>query len=395
MTWLTVGCLKKSLNVELANFFQSLDTGEAAPTKSAFVQARDKIKPEYYADLFKLTVQHFYEKMKPKKWKGMRLWAVDGTGMKLPEIDDLGDEFGRQSNAYKSVPSSKLLVFFDVLNEIAAKVCLHKSSVSESTTALLAIAEVPQDVCCIYDRGFAGQTIPFTHMHHGSHCIVRLPVGFSNTVKEFVESGEDEAIITEKLSKKSKKTLRAHGFNVNSETRITYRLIRVILSTGEIEVLLTTLLHKWKYRHSNFKELYWKRWGVESFFFDIKSYFKLFIFSTIKKNGIWQDVYAVMILYNIQTVMTTHKAQKIKQVNKKRVHDYQPNRNVTAGLIKPLIVKMMFHSKRQADIAMKHFDKKVIQTMERVRTDNSRPRSKRLFRGSERHVHEMNYRPAI
>jgi hypothetical protein len=75
--------------------------------------------------------------------------------MKLPEIDDLGDEFGRQSNAYKSVPSSKLLVFFDVLNEIVAKVCLHKSSVSESTTALLAIAEVPQDVCCIYDRGLA------------------------------------------------------------------------------------------------------------------------------------------------------------------------------------------------------------------------------------------------
>jgi hypothetical protein len=395
MTCLTLGLLKKSLNVELAQFFSLLDTDERIPTKSAFCQARDKIKPKYYMDLFEASATHFYENFKGKRWKGMRLWAADGTGMKLPEYEALGDAFGRQSNRYKAVPSSKILFYFDLLNEVVASAQLHKSTVSESTTAIRSISKVPKDVCVIYDRGFAGQTVLFVHQYYGSNCIIRLPVGFSNTVKAFVASGKNEAIITEKLSSKSKATLNAHGFEVNSQNTITYRLIRVKLPTGEIEVLLTSLIDTKKFCYAYFQELYRKRWGVETFIFVIKSFFQLFNFSTIKENGIWQDVFATFILYNLQTVLNQADSRKIKQVNRGREHDYKPNRNVTAGLLKHVIVKIMLCSQRKQAAELKRYNKLVLQTMEPVRPDRKNERRKRRLRGTERHVHEKNYRPTI
>jgi hypothetical protein len=59
-----------------------------------------------------------------------------------------------------------------------------------------------------------------------------------------------------------KKALQALGIDVNIRTTITYRLIRVELKTGEVEVLLTTLTDKKRYGHEHFGSLYNKRWGL-------------------------------------------------------------------------------------------------------------------------------------
>jgi hypothetical protein len=283
-------------------------------------------------------------------------------------------------------------MYFDVLNEIVIDMKLHPSSVAESTAAHRCIAHLKQASCTIYDRGFAGQTILYAHQYYGSHCIIRLPVGFSKTVKKFVKSGENEAIISEKLSFKSRNTLNAHGYEVDKTTTITYRLVRVELSTGEVEVLMTTLTDTQKFKHSEFKDLYFQRWGIETSIFVIKSFLQLFNFSTVKENGIWQDIYAAMIFYNLQTVLLQKQADAIRKINKNRVLDYQGNRNVAAGNMKHFIPKFMLGKKKQKKQAIQNFDRQVLQTLEAVRPNRQIPRTKRRIRGTERHVHEMNYR---
>jgi hypothetical protein len=394
ITWFIVSLINRTTSVELGDFFSKLGALNEVPTKSALSQARDKIRPEYFLDLFRLSVDLYYKTHMVKLFKGLLLWACDGTGTKLPEMSLLGEAFGTQSNRYKSVPSTKILMFFDVLNEIVIDVKLHPSSIAESTTAHRCIAHIPTNTCVIYDRGFAGQTILFAHQYYGSHCIIRLPVGFSKTVKTFVESGEKEVIITEKLSFKSRNTLNAHGYEVTKKTTITYRLVRVELSTGEVEVLMTSLTDTKAFEHSEFQELYYKRWGVETFILVIKSFFQLFNFSTIKENGIWQDIYAPMIFYNMQTVLHQRQVQEIEKLNKKRAHDYKPNRNVGSGNMKHVIVKIMFSSKYKRKQALDDFDRQVMQALEAVRPNRQVPRTVRRIRGTERHVYEMNYRRA-
>ena len=47
--------------------------------------------------------------------------------------------------------------------------------------------------------------------------------------------------------------------------RLKVRLVRVRLSTGEWEVLVTSLLDEARYPNAEFLALYGKRWGIETF----------------------------------------------------------------------------------------------------------------------------------
>ena len=50
---------------------------------------------------------------------------------------------------------------------------------------------------------------------------------------------------------------------------------------------------------------------------------------------------------------------------------------------------------RQKLLPVKGFFRQMLQTMEPVRPDKNKERRRRLMRGTERHVHEKNYRPAL
>ena len=287
VAWLNITLLKSTLCVELDRFFDWLKAGEFSPTKSALVQARQKLLPKFFKDMFLFSARLFYECFKAKRWKGMRLWAADGTGFRLPDEEWLGEEFGWHGNQHNRVPSCRLLAYYDLLNQILTAAQFHTRYVAETVVAQRSIAEIPRDVCTVYDRGHASHTIPFLHQYYGSHCIIRMPVGFSNTAKAFVASGKKEQIITERLSYKSRIVLNSLGLPVNAQTTITYRLIRVILPTGEVEVLLTTLLDTKRFKRGYFSEIYRKRWGIETCFHVIKSFLELANFSAYTVNNCW------------------------------------------------------------------------------------------------------------
>lgn len=395
VVWLVVGLLKSTLCVELDQFFSWLDKGELSPTKSALVQARQKILPKLFRDLLQFGVALFYHCFKAKRWKGMRLWAADGTGFRLPDEEWLGEEFGWHGNQHNRVRSARLLCHYDLLNQIVSSVQFHTRNVAETVVAQRSIDQAPKDVCTVYDRGHASHAIPYLHQQNGSHCIVRMPVGFSNTVKSFVANGKKEQVVTEKLSQKSRATLQALGIQVNMQTTITYRLVRIVLKTGEVEVLLTTLLDTKRFKHGYFSEIYNKRWGVETCFFVIKSFLQLANLSAYTVNNCWQDIYAPFILYNIQTALATSKARKIRKTNEQRQQGYKPNRNVTAGLLKRFLVKIMLRPERELKKWLRDFFRQMIQTMEPVRPDKNKERRRRVLRGTERHSHEKNYRKAM
>ena len=132
VVWLTISLLKTTLNVELDRFFDWLGTDEKSPTKSALVQARQKLLPKFFKDMFMFGVLLYYDCFKAKRWKGMRLWAADGTGFRLPDEEWLGDEFGWHGNQHNRVPSTRLLAHYDLLNQIITAAQFHTRHVAET-----------------------------------------------------------------------------------------------------------------------------------------------------------------------------------------------------------------------------------------------------------------------
>jgi hypothetical protein len=395
LCWLQIGLLKKSQSVELDSFFDQLYLDELPSTKSALCQSRQKIKPVFFSDFFWRTVDAFYQHFKFKTWKGFKVWATDGTGFRLPDAPELGDTFGWHENQHLTVPSARLICCFDVLNKVVTRLVFHARTTAEIVIASRHIRDIPKDVLMIYDRGFASQLIPFLHLHFGSHCIVRLPLERSKTVISFIKSGKKQTIVTELLQQRAKKALQALDIDVNIQTTVTYRLIRVELQTSETEVLLTTLTDKKRYGYQHFANLYHKRWGIETAFFVIKSYFQLAGFSSIKPNLCWAEIFSHFILYNIQTASFKPLNKKIKVINKRRVHDYQPNRNVSAGLLKRYLIRWFLGDQTELEQHINAYHARILRTLEPIRPGKTKERKRRLMRGTERHSHEKNYRRAF
>lgn len=395
VVWLNITLLKTTLSVELDQFFDWLGTGERSVTKSALVQARQKLLPRFFRDFFQFSVAAFYQYFNAKRWKGFRLWATDGSGFRLPDEHELGVAFGWHGNQHNCVPSARMLVCYDLLNHIVTALQFHTRNTSESVVAGRSIANIPQDVLMVYDRGYASHIIPFLHQYYGSNCVIRLPVGFSNTVKAFILSGKKQQIITEPLQIKARQTLEEMGIHVALAATITYRLILIRLPNGTPEVLLTTLTDKKKYHSPHFGEIYRQRWGIETCFFVIKSYLQLCNFSAYTPNNCWQDIYSHFILYNLQTALHRPLKSGIKEINQHTQHTYKPNRNVSAGLLKRFIPKICLRPIAELRGYLSDYYRQILQTMEPERPSKNKERKRRLIRGNDRHFHEKNYRRAF
>lgn len=395
VVWLNITLLKTTLAVELDQFFDWLSTGENAVTKSALVQARQKLLPRFFFDFFQISVAAFYQYFKIHRWKGFRLWATDGSGFRLPREQELGESFGWHGNQHNLVPSARILLCFDLLNDLVSAIQFHSRNTAEIVVAMRRVSQIPQDVLMVYDRGYASHIIPYLHQHFRSNCVIRLPLSFSKTVKSFVSSGKRQQIITETLQIKARRALIELEIEFDPGATITYRLIRIQLPNGDTEVLLTTLLDKRKYHWPHFGEIYRKRWGIESCFFVIKSYFQLTNFSAYTVNNCWQDIYSHFLLYNLQTALHRPLGESIRQINTRRQHNYKPNRNVSAGLLKRFAVKICLRPIAELQVYLQEYQRLILQTLEPERPGKNKERRRRILRGTERHNHEKNYRRAF
>ena len=73
------------------------------------------------------------------------------------------------------------------------------------------------------------------------------------------------------------------------------RLVRVLLSSGEVEVLLTTLCDAQAYPAREFKPVYGARWGEETFFDRFKNIFEVERFSGTTVAAVEQDIYGLFV----------------------------------------------------------------------------------------------------
>ena len=109
-----------------------------------------------------------------------------------------------------------------------------------------------------------------------------------------------------------------------------------MLPTGEVEVLLTTLLDTKRFKAWLFLRNIPQTLGHRNLLPRHQILSGITNFSAYTVNNCWQDIYAHFINYNIQTVYSRQR-REIKKVNKQRQHDYkaQPERHRRAAQTLP------------------------------------------------------------
>jgi len=104
---------------------------------------------------------------------------------------------------------------------------------------------------------------------------------------------------------------------------------------------MTSLLNSKKYRNKIFKELYFKRWGVETFYDELKNKLKVEYFSGYSQNTIEQDYNVTIFVSNIQTLIVNDLEKEIQEQTKDRKLKYKVNSNLSYGFLKDRIISLL------------------------------------------------------
>ncbi len=119
-------------------------------------------------------------------------------------------------------------------------------------------------------------------------------------------------------------------------------MIRIILPSGEVEVLATSLLDENEFSEIEFKHLYSLRWGVETFFSKIKGRLALENFTGKTVESIYQDFWPTIFISNLETIMTKDLEESMNANKPEGNQKLKINKAVSFNAIKNMAFEIFF-----------------------------------------------------
>jgi hypothetical protein len=388
---------KRSLSVELQEFFAGLSEGEDAATKGALSQQRSKLKPLFFQVWNQWLVNCFYEAYGEhvKRWRGFRLLAVDGSTAYLMNTEEILEYYGTQDNQYTSVPMARVMQIQDVLNDITVWGALYPIKTSEQAVMSEQVNRLYEDSITLFDRGYPSYALMYLMNNEETprHFVMRCKTTFNKEVRWFFKSRKRNKIVSLKPTPDAIATLRQHGYRVTSNTEIKVRMVKVKLSSGETEVLLTNLYDEKLFTVEDLKELYGLRWGIETTYGKQKNQMQMEQFSGHRVICVEQDYAAGLFVANLQSLIEKQCENYLQQINLHRKHRYRINRNVSWAALKHNIVRLFLEN--DPETILQQLQKAFERNTEPVRPGRKYARVPKAKRLKGKYQTLTNYKRAI
>ena len=370
----------KSLQIRL-NELLMLEKIPQGVTASAYSQARHKLKHTALIELNEYVIKEYYSDDDFKTWQGYRCIGVDASKLVLPLTDEIASEFGDViiKNGYgtKTYCGSLWECYYDVLNHIVIKTNLNPGRKAEREAALeLSIEDGKKDLL-IFDRGYASYEFLVKLKELKKDYVIRCPNNVFKGADELFAWGKTGSQIKEISAPKSQgKAVREQ--RLPATLRI--RFVSVMLSTGELEVLVTSLLDA-SISGKAFKELYHLRWGIEGFFDLVKNRLVLENFTGKSVESVHQDFWSSIFISNLETILTEETDIELSEQSSRNRYEQKVNKAITFNAIKNMVFEILYE-KTDLDEIMKKLTLLFKATPTLVRPGRSLPR-KRSCRRSE------------
>ena len=190
-----------------------------------------------------------------------------------------------------------------------------------------------------YDRGYAALELMLKHIDINSYFLIRLRSDDFKDEKKYMKTNDEFVDITIN----SERTTNFHDEELKEKalkkrwTSIRITEIELVDKKGNkyVERLASNLPLE-EFSTDDLKELYNKRWKIETNFDRLKNIIHIENFSGYSEEIIKQDFYANIFMFNFLMLMKLDADEKIQEKHKDKElkYEYQTNLNVLYGLIK-------------------------------------------------------------
>jgi hypothetical protein len=324
---------KGGLQNLLDELFSSLgSTLQRTVGKSALSQARQKLKASAFVELNQCLLDLAEAHWPTPRWCGLRLVACDATTLRLPNNLKTATEFGLQHDKH-GLPfvMARALGLYDTASGRMFKTVLADYHAAERTLLAGLLQDLNPNDLLVLDRGYPALWL-FALMHQLDRpFLARIDGAQWPEVQAFTVSGLTEQVVSRPLGRDALHRARKQGLEL-TQHEVSFRLIRVLLPSGQVEILATSLLDAQLYPATEFAALYHQRWGIEEAFKVLKHRLNIEQFSGELPESIRQDFHAKVLTANLAHIMACTGQEVLPEAKRGR---YQVNLAYTLSMLRP------------------------------------------------------------
>ena len=307
---------------------------------AAVCKARRSLKPSVFESLNARLLTLMADTLPTStRWQGLRIMAVDGSVLNLPKTPAMFSAFSGQRMAKKqsglALPMARFSQLYDVDSGLTWHAIVQPYALSESVAAAEHLEHAPAKSLILYDRGYPSYFLAARHALHQRDFCMRVRRKFSPETDQLFNTDQASTIFQLKPNSRAQTLCKEHGMTADT---LTLRAVRVLLKTGVVEVLLTSILDAEHIPDADFSDLYALRWSVEGDFRHLKSRLQLENWTGKRVECIAQDVHARVLAKNLCTTLVLAAQAQLDAERAQKIADNLPVRkrrakvNATAAL---------------------------------------------------------------
>lgn len=347
---------KNSMQEEMLKFFNyDVET----PTQSAFIQQRDKIRPDTFEFLFhEFTSSFSYD----KTLKGYRVLAVDGSSFNIPRNPDDESTYCVTDPYDKGFNQLLTNALYDIYNRVYLDVIIQPYRKMNEREAMRSMVDHycrnnDDKAIFLVDRGYESYNTIAHFTENNAKFVLRAKDvrGKKSMLSTLGLPDEEEfdVIVKRFLTRSNRKEHRTNP-NVykyiadspldyldndkDSLYCMSFRVVRFKMSDkdgGSYQSIITNL-PQYEFSASEIKDLYALRWGVETSFRELKYDIGITSFHSKNIDFIVQEIFAKLILYNFCLIISMNVV--VEDTGTK----YQYQVNISMAI--PICVEFLFRS---------------------------------------------------
>lgn len=302
VVWLVIG-LALFRRTSMSEVLESLDLvlqngDESAVSRSAITQARQRLGEDPLETLFKRTAQAWCaQDLDRYAWKGLTLWAMDGTTFRTPDSPENRAAFGAQgyaSGKVSSYPQVRGVSLTALPTRLMADLAFGEYDTNEMRYAGELIERIQNHSLTLFDKGFFSAAILLGLSLSGAERHYLIPAK-ANVKWELQSGSPEDGIVHMKVSPQAR---RKHP---ELPEIWTARAIRAVLPDGSERMLVTSLLDAKRFRAADIAACYLRRWEIETSYRELKQTLLggPLTLRSQDPQGIRQEIWGAVIAYNL------------------------------------------------------------------------------------------------
>jgi hypothetical protein len=284
--------------------------GSRSVAPSTLAQARARLGPEPMEWLFLRTAEEWGNASASKdRWRGLALYTVDGTSMRVPDSAENRTHFGSQDagRGVSGYPLMRVVVLMAVRSHLLVAATFGPHATDERVYAKALWQSVPDHSLVLIDRHHLQSDVLVPMMTTG---VERNWLSRAKTTTEFRSIrrlGAGDELVEIKISSDARRK------NVSLPTHYDVRAIRYQRKGFPAQILLTSLLDPERYPADEVRALYHERWEIEIGFDEIKTDMldRLETIRSKSPTAVAQEMWGVLIAYNLVRLEMERLAEEL------------------------------------------------------------------------------------